>query len=96
MEILLEIIFDLLFEGSIEIVKCKKVSKWIRYPLIAIFAALYIFLIGVIGFLGIALIASEQPYTTFFGIFFLIIEIILIISGVKKIKDEIKIRKTEK
>lgn len=33
MEFILEFIFDLVFESSMEIAKDKKIKKWIRYPL---------------------------------------------------------------
>ena len=45
MEIVLDFLFELLFEGGMEIVKNKKISKWIRYPLLAFFLIIYCFII---------------------------------------------------
>ena len=69
MDFLIEVVFDLVFEGGIEVSKNRKVPRIIRYPLIAIivlfFAAIIIglFVIGVVilkqsvvlGFLMIAI-----------------------------------------
>lgn len=52
MEFLLELVIELLFEGTIEISSNKKVSKWIRYPLLVIlilFFAVVIFGIIIVG-----------------------------------------------
>lgn len=41
MELFLEIVFEFLFEGIIEVINNKKVSKWIRYPLFMIVTLIY-------------------------------------------------------
>lgn len=41
MDFVFEIILELILEGSIEIGANKKVSKWIRYPLLLIAAMFY-------------------------------------------------------
>ena len=52
MDLLIEIILELILEGSIEISSNKKVPKWIRYPLIFIITALFLTIIIGILFLG--------------------------------------------
>lgn len=53
MDIVFEFLLELFFEGSLEIAKNKKVSKWIRYPLMAIITGAFILVIGLIFFVGI-------------------------------------------
>ena len=95
MELLFEFIFDLIFEGSVEVAKSRKVSKWIRYPIIAILSLFMLLVIIVIGFVGIAMILSKESYSTYIGLIFIVFDIILIISGTKKIIKELKLRKTD-
>lgn len=85
MELLFEFIFDLIFEESIEIAKSRKVSKWIRYPLITLISLFLIAVIGFIGIVGIALLTSyEELLNIGAGIVLITIDIILIISVIKK------------
>ena len=51
-EFIIELILELIMEGSVSICKSKKVSKWIRYPLIFLVS-----LIG-LGIVGIVLVAA--------------------------------------
>ena len=37
MDFLIELIGDVLIEGSFELATNKKVSKWIRYPILSLF-----------------------------------------------------------
>ena len=48
MDFLIEIVFELIFDGVIVISKSKKVPKYIRYPLIVI---IILFCVAVIGFM---------------------------------------------
>lgn len=41
MEFILEFIFELLFEGGEAFCKSRKVSKWIRYPIMVVFFLMY-------------------------------------------------------
>ena len=95
MELLFEIILDLIFEGSIEIIKSRKVSKWIRYPLIAILSIFIMAVIGLLGFVGITMIVSKDIYAVLGGLLFILFDIILIVSGILTTKKEIKLRKLE-
>lgn len=82
MEFLIELIFELIFDGTIEISKNRKVPKIIRYPLIAIivifFATIIIglFIIGIIFMKGNILV----------GILCIVVSIIFLISAIIKFK----------
>lgn len=83
MEFLIELLLDLIIEGSIEISSNKKVSKFIRYPLIVLIILFFtLFILGLM-LLGV-IILKENIY---FGIFLLIIVLILLISGINKFKN---------
>ena len=60
MEFILEFIFDLVFESSMEIAKDKKIKKWIRYPLAFVLFLFIIAVIGTIFFVGIMFIFDEE------------------------------------
>ena len=53
MDLLIEIILELILEGSIEISSNRKVPKWIRYPLILILTILFSIIIVGIFILGL-------------------------------------------
>lgn len=90
MEEILQMIFEFILDGSAEVAKNKKVSKWIRYPLIVILSVFVILVIGLIGFVGVNIILSQEPYSIIGGIAFLLIDFILVISIVKKISKGYK------
>ena len=88
MEFILEFIFDLVLESSMEIAKDKKIKKWIRYPLAFVLFLFIIAVIGTIFFVGIMFIFDEEINIKLAGILFIIFDIILIISAIKKIMNE--------
>lgn len=59
MDVLFEIILELIFEGGIEISSNKKISKWIRYPLIFIIALFFMAIIFLLIFIGIKILKSS-------------------------------------
>lgn len=88
MEFIIELILDLIFEGSIEISKNKKISKWIRYPLIALISLFFIAVLVLIGMLGVTIILkSTQSLHIGVGIIIIILDVILIVSAIKKLKQ---------
>ena len=89
MEFILEFIFDLFFESSMEIAKDKKIKKWIRYPLAFVLFLFIIAVIGTIFFVGIMFIFDEEINIKLAGILFIIFDIILIISAIEKIIQKI-------
>ncbi len=95
MELLLEIIFELIVEGSAEVAKNKKISKWIRYPIVVLIFLFIITIIGLLTFIGFALIFKGDRYAKLAGILFLIFDIILIISAIKNIKKEFEMKKSK-
>lgn len=94
MEYLLEWIVELFFEGGIELSKSQKVPKGIRYLLIATITFFFLVVIGLILFIGIAILAKKQWQ----GLIFIILGIFLLVGSVikwKKIYGKKK-RRTQK
>ncbi len=83
MELIIEFIFELIFEGSIEISKSNKIPKWIRYPLIVIIALFFIAIIGTI-LLGGVLSLKEN---IFIGIFLILVGLFMLIMSILKFKE---------
>ena len=88
MDLLLELIFDLILESSVEIAKDKKINKWIRYPIAFLLSLFIIAVIGLILFVGIMFLLDEDSSIKPAGIVFIVFDIILIISVIRKIKKE--------
>ena len=82
MEFIIELILELLLEGSIEVSSNKRVSKWIRYPLIIFIVTIFLAVILLILYLGLSLLNDW----ILAGIFFLIISIVMVISAIIKFK----------
>lgn len=82
MEFIFEFIAELILEGSIEISSNKKVSKWIRYPLI--FILILVFSIVIFGLLILGLIILNKNILA--GIFIIIVSIIMLIGSIFKFK----------
>lgn len=89
MEDIIELILDLILEGSIEISKNKKLPKWIRYPLIGLITLFFSFIIILIFTLGI-MISNESALL---GMFIIIISFIFFIMGVLKFKELYLVKK---
>ena len=88
MDILFEIIADLFVEGSIDAANNKKISKWIRYPIIVLLSLFIIAVLGLIGYVGVAMIIkANSPLYILGGIIFLIFDVILIVSIIRKFKQ---------
>lgn len=82
MDFLIELIFELLIEGSMEVSANKKLPKWMRYPLIIFLVLFFIFIYAVI-FCTAYLMLKENVYVSV-GLF--IIGLFLLISGIIKFK----------
>lgn len=83
MEFLIELILELIFEGSMEISSNRKVPKIIRYPLIGLIFLCFLFVFGIILF--VAIISYKE--NIIFSILFIIIDIFLVIGFIKKFKE---------
>ena len=82
MDELIEFILDLLLEGGIELSANKKVSKWIRYPIIA-FLFLF-FTIVIFGMLILGILMIEESILVSF--IFVACGIAMLIGSVIKFK----------
>ena len=80
MGLLIELLIDLILEGSIEISKDERAPKWIRYPLIAIITL--VFLVVTFGLIILGIFSLKD--NLYIGLFFIIIGFILLISGIIK------------
>ena len=80
MEYLIEILIELILEGSIEISSDEKVPNWIRYPIILFIVLLFTVVIFGMIILGISIL-KENIYA---GLFLIIIGFILLILGIIK------------
>lgn len=96
MDLLFEILFEIFFDGSVEIAKSKKVNKWIKYPIIVFLGLFILSIFALLGYIGILLLISDKTYSTYAGIILLIFEGFLIITGIWKLKKEIKRLKENK
>lgn len=86
MEFIIELLLDLVIEGSIELSSNNKTPKWLRYPL-AIFIILF-FTIVIIGLfiLGIFILNKD----TFAGIFVIAVSLVMAVSIIIKVRMVIK------
>ena len=82
MEFFIELILELIFEGSLEASQNKKIPKFIRYPLIFLIIAFFISVIGII--LLVSIISYKE--NIMLSILFMLIALIMIVSGIIKFK----------
>ncbi len=82
MEILLEILAELLFEASFEASQNKRLSKWIRYPLIAIIVLFFAFAVFLCILAGVLFFKINKLA----GIILIAFGIIFLVSGILKLK----------
>ena len=92
MDFIFELIFDLLFEGSIEASKSEKVPKPIRYILIALISLFFLAVIGLIIFIGIDTL-KDSKLSGIIVISMGVLLLILAITKFKKIYIEKKVKK---
>lgn len=90
MEFIFEFILELIFEGSIEASKNRKIPKYIRYPLIVIISLFFILVIGLIFFTGILSLKKNL----LLGIALILIGMLMLIMSVIKFK-KVYLTKTE-
>ena len=91
MDIIFELVFDLLLDGSKKAAKNKKYSPWIRIPCLLLILLIGVAIIGSLGFAGIYMLIKPTDNTSFIaGILFLILDFILIIRTIKEYKKREK------
>ena len=83
LDILIEFLFELIFEGTIEISQNRKISKWLRYPLILIIIIFFSLIILFIIYLGLSLLKEN----ILLGFLIIIVAIILLIGSIIKFKN---------
>lgn len=83
MDELIELVLDLLLEGGIEISSNKKVSKWIRYPIIVLL--MLIFTVVIIGLFILGILLVEE--NILISLVIILIGIIMLVGAIKKIKE---------
>lgn len=89
MEFLIELIFELIFEGGVEMSKSKKVPKCIRYFLIAIIVLIFMIIILGMFLLGILMLNEN----ILFGLAFIILSFVFLILSIKKFKETYLLKK---
>lgn len=92
MEYVFEFILELVLEGGIEISKSNKISKYIRYPLIAIIALLFLTVIGLIFFTGIL----SMKENIFLGIVLIFLGLLMLIMSIIKFRKTYLIKISKK
>lgn len=86
MDLLLEIIFSIIFEGSIEVMQGKKIPVFIRILCAIIAGLIFLFTIGIIGFVAISI---WNEYYHIPSILFFILDLAFTLFAIKKIKNEL-------
>ncbi len=92
MEVLFEILGEIFFEGIIEVIKNKRISKWIRYPLFVVMNVFYLALFGIMFIICINSFLKKEilggMVVLFIAILFLILYICFLRKLIKK-KEEV-------
>ena len=87
MDLLFEFLLELILEGSIEVSRSRKVSRWIRYPVIVL---LFLFILGVlvgIAVVGVYMVVRHtEMYWIPLGIVLLVTDGMMWISAVHKVR----------
>lgn len=82
MDDLIEFILELLLEGGVELGSNKKVTKWIRYPLIFIISILFLLVVALIFYLGIWIYKESIALS----IAFIILSVAMLYGSINKFK----------
>lgn len=83
MEFIFEFIIELLFEGVGEASQNKKISKFIRYPLIALIILFFTSFILLFVFMGVSILKDN----IIGGILILLFTIVFLVLSIKKFKE---------
>jgi biotin transporter BioY len=85
-EYLVEIIIEIIFEGSSEGMKNKKIPMWLRIVCTIIVSLIFLFAIGIIGLVAIAI---WEDYYHIPSILFFALDIVIITCTVLKIRNSV-------
>lgn len=90
MDFIIELILELLLEGSIELGTSKKISKYIRYPILILLLLFYLAIIGLVLFVGISALSESLIG----GIILIVLNVFLVAATIlgfrKKLKEKRK------
>lgn len=86
MDELVELILELMFEGIIAIGNNKKISKWIRYPLMIIMLLLVLLINGLCFLLGIVALRERETGFIILGIILILCGVGLLLGIIKQVK----------
>ena len=76
----MELLFELLFEGSLALSINRRVPKWIRYPLILLIILFFLFVIGCLFLIGIFIYTENKLV----GILFVVLAVFILICSIYK------------
>ena len=97
MELLIEFLLSLILEGSMEAARSKRTPKWVRYPLIVLLSLLIVAMLGGVAVFGVwLLLRKRESYGVAFGCLLLLLDGIMIVSAVIKIRKQLRRRASEK
>lgn len=65
MEFVFELILEMFLEGGMEISKNEKISKWIRYPVLALVVLFFVTVLALIFLVGIMMFSTNIPVSLF-------------------------------
>lgn len=79
MELLIEFLGEILFEGLTEIIKSKKISLWIRVPLFILISGFYLGIMFLLLWVSIKALKNNLIYAIILGMLSLILLAIYLI-----------------
>ena len=92
MDLIIEFVGEVIIEGIIEIIQNKKISKWIRYPLLIIILLFYTAIV-----VGITIVSIKCFHeNVLFGIILLFASILLIAGLISIIRKSISKKEIQK
>ena len=90
-DLLIELFFELIFEGGLGVAANKKIHKAVRYPIAILILLFMLSILALIAFVGIKAIAeSGGAFETVGGIVLIAFDIFLIVLGVLTTRLSIK------
>lgn len=90
-EFIIEFVIELIVDGTNEISQNKKISKWIRYPLISLCGLIGIFFIGIFIFIG----TSVYQDNIWGGLLIYGISLFFLICMIREVRKVYKSKKTK-
>lgn len=71
MDIIVEFLFDILFDGALELIKYKKIPRLVRYPIAIILLLLICSVVALVGIIGIVLLIKSDLFSRGIGLLFI-------------------------